>query len=482
MIYNVLREPWIPMSDGHKYSLWDCLEHAHELERVSCASPLETYAVHRFLCAFVMDALQLPNKSARLALLKQGHFDMTVFDAYVGLCEQEGVSFDLFDKKRPFMQAQYNENYDKELKSVALIVPEYPSGNNHVFFEHVLEKARSVTIDDALVGVLSTYLYSTGGTQGPSSINGVPCLYVTIHGKNLFESIVLNIISIKESGNLPYAKPAWRDMNVIEPNKTIPTVGLLEGLTWQPRRALLIKGNQEELSQVYFTAGKSFGRSPLWRDPHVPYSKKEDFYTSIKPKSGRSLWRDLGGLAVSKENRFGKQPQVIAALPENWQLCKISVTGLITEDATLVDVVHEEMLIPSAILNDEDKGDTLHRDLGFIEEVHKLCGRILKEKFRLRTKNDHPSLRDDLQNCFLAAIRTFVFGTYFEALSQCVSDDDFMNLQSQVEEQVLKHLYHMFAHLTMRMGFDAKNILLQSDIQKQILDGYYSLRRKRNDE
>ena len=32
MSYNVLREPWIPMSDGHKYSLWDCLEHAHEMD------------------------------------------------------------------------------------------------------------------------------------------------------------------------------------------------------------------------------------------------------------------------------------------------------------------------------------------------------------------------------------------------------------------------------------------------------------------
>ena len=138
MSYNVLREPWIPMSDGHKYSLWDCLEHAHEMERISCASPLETYAVHRFLCAFVMDALQLPNKRARLLLLKQGRFDMAVFDAYVGLCEQEDVSFDLFDKNRPFMQAGYNPKFDLTTKPVAALASELPSGNNHIFLEHIL--------------------------------------------------------------------------------------------------------------------------------------------------------------------------------------------------------------------------------------------------------------------------------------------------------------------------------------------------------
>lgn len=475
MSYNVLREPWIPMSDGHKYSLWDCLEHAHELERVSCASAPETYAVHRFLCAFVMDALQLPNKSARLALLKQGRFDMTVFEAYVGLCEQEGVSFDLFDEMRPFMQAQYDENYDKKVKSVALIIPEYPSGNNHMFFEHVLENTRSVSADDAFIGVLSIGLYSTSGTQGPSSINGAPCLYTIVRGENLFENILLNILSIKESGNLPYGIPAWRDMTVIEPTNIIPTVGLLEGLTWQARRVLLVKGHKQQLSQVYFTAGKSFGRSPLWRDPHVPYSKKDDSYTSIKPQSGRSLWRDLGGLAVSKENRFGRQPQVIAALPENWPLCKISVMGLVTDRATLVDTVYEEMLIPSAILNDEDKGDTLHRDLDFVEEVCRLVGRALGEKFP-------NSFRDDLQNNFLLTVRTFVFGTYFDTLSQCESDESFSALQKQVEEQVLQSLKNMFGHLSLRLGFDAKNIILQSEVQKEILTGYYKLRRKRNDE
>ena len=477
MIYNVLREPWIPMSDGHKYSLWDCLEHAHELERVSCASPLETYAVHRFLCAFVMDALQLPNKSARLALLKQGRFDMTVFEAYVGLCGQEGVSFDLFDEKRPFMQAGYHPKYDLVTKPVAVVASELPSGNNHIFLEHKLADDHCLSAEDAFRSMLSGYVFCTAAAQGyPSSVNNTPCLYLIIHGDNLFETLILGCISQKEAGNLPYGKAAWRIRTDIIPKTEFAAIDLLQGLTWQPRRVTLLANEDGNIERVYLAQGNSFKGNQLWRDPHVPYRLlKDGAYNPMKPSRGRSLWRDLGGLAVSKENRFGRQPQVIAALPENWPLCKISVMGLVTDQATLVDTVYEEMLIPSAILNDEDKGDTLHRDLDFVEEVCRLVGRALGEKFP-------NSFRDDLQNNFLSTVRTFVFGTYFDTLSQCESDESFSALQKQVEEQVLQSLKNMFGHLSLRMGFDAKNIILQSDVQKEILNGYYKLRRKRNDE
>lgn len=477
MSYNVLREPWIPIADGRKYSLWDCLEHAHELERISCVSPLATYAVHRFLCAFIMDALQLPNKSARLALLKQGCFDMKVFEAYISMCEQEGVSFDLFDKKRPFMQASYNPKYDLQTKPVAVVASELPSGNNHIFLEHKLANEHCLSADKAFLSLLSGYVFCTAAAQGyPSSVNNTPCLYVIVHGDNLFETLILGCISKKEAGNLLYGKAAWRNQTEVVPKTEFAIIDLLQGLTWQPRRVTLLANKDETVERVYFVQGNNFKGNQLWRDPHVPYRLlKDGSYNPMKPSSGRSLWRDLGGLAVSKENRFGRQPQVIASLPENWQLCKVSVIGLITDQATLVDTVHEEMLIPSIILNDEDKGDMLHRDLDYVEEVHRLIGRALGNKF--------PStFRDDLQNHFLATIKSFMFDTYFDSLGQCESDENFLALQQLIEELMFQSLKAMFSKLSLRLGFDAKNIILQSEVQKEILNGYYKLRRKRNNE
>ena len=58
--------------------------------------------------------------------------------------------------------------------------------------------------------LLASYLFCTATVQGyPSSVNNAPCLYVLIHGDNLFETLVLSTFSIKEAGNLPYGLPAW---------------------------------------------------------------------------------------------------------------------------------------------------------------------------------------------------------------------------------------------------------------------------------
>lgn len=476
MSYNVLYEKWIPVSDGYMYSLWECLEHAHELERVSCTSPLETYAVHRFLCTFVMDALQLPNKKARMELLRQGCFDMAAFDAYIKQCEAEGVSFDLFDEKRPFMQAEADAELDGSDKPVAVIVPDVPSGNNHVFLEHRMADEHVLTAESAWRNLLEGYVFCTAGAQGyPSSVNNTPCLYVIVHGRTLFETLMLGCVSCKETGNLPYGKPPWRCFEPIVPKKEYASVDLLEGMEWQPRRARLVEDYDGLIRRVHYVQGKSFKGNDLWRDPHVPYRLlKDGTYSSIKPSSGRSLWRDLGGMAVSRGDRYGKQPQVIASLPDELSICRITVIGLITNQATLVDTVCEEMIIPTAILNDEDKGEVLHSDLDFVEAVNRQIGKAFGD--RVPT-----ALAEDLKNAFLASIRDFIFGQYFERLEPCQTDEDYQNLKELVDDQVLACLRSMFVRLSLRLGHDARNIVLQASVQQHIMNGYNKLRRERND-
>lgn len=476
MSFNVLYEKWIPISDGSMYSLWECLEQAHELERISCPSPLETYAVHRFLCTFVMDALQLPSKKARMELLRQGRFDMAVFDAYIKQCEAEGTSFDLFDEKRPFMQAGYDEKLDGADKPIAAIIPDVPSGNNHVFLEHKMAEEHELTAESAWRYLLSGYVFCTAGAQGyPSSVNNTPCLYVIVHGNTLFDTLVLGCVSQKEVGNLPYGRPPWRCLEPVVPKKEYASVDLLEGMEWQPRRARLIEDADGLIRRVHYVQGKSFKGNELWRDPHVPYRLlKDGTFSSIKPASGRSLWRDLGSMAVSKGNRYGKQPLVIASLPEEWSRCRITVVGLITNQATLVDTVCEDMLIPSEILNDEDKGDVLHTDLDFVEAVNRQIGKAFAGRLPA-------ALTEDLQNHFLASVRDYVFGQYFASLESCQADEDFLNLKVMVEEQVFACLRSLLGRLSLRLGHDARNIVLQASIQQHIMNGYYKLRRERND-
>lgn len=464
------------MSDGQKYSMRECLMHAHELDRISCVSPLDTYVVHRFICAFVMDALQLPNKSARMKLLEQGRFDMNVFDEYIKMCEAEGVSFDLFDVKRPFMQAAYHSEYDVTDKPIAALLADVPSGNNHIFLEHKMEGEHCLPPDEAFIKLLNCYVFCVAMTQQyPSSVNNTPCLYVVVHGKNMFETIVLGCVAIKEIGNLPYGKPSWRYSTDVIPKKVWASVDLLQGMTWQPRRVRLIKSDDKQVRRIVYMQGHSFNGNALWRDPHVPYRMlKDGTYSSIKPASGRSLWRDLGGMAVSKESRYGRQPQVVAALPDNWCMCRLTVTGLITNKAMIVDTVSEEMLIPCRILNDEEHGDVLNRDLAFVEEVYRSTAKAFASRVA-------PAMAEDMQNSFLATVREYLFATYFDKLDRCETEDDYVTLQSDVEKALLRCLHRMFERMSLRMGFDGKNVVLQASVQRTILSAYHKLRRERSD-
>lgn len=475
MNYNILTEPFIPLSDGQYVSLLYCLEHAHQLQRISCNTPLETYATYRFLCAFLMDAFQLPHYDARMALLEQGYFDMEIIHAYIQQCKNEGVSFDLFDQDMPFLQASYDPAYDQEEKPVALIDLQTPSGNNHIFFEHKWADSYSLTPAKAMLCLLTSYLFCTAAAQGyPSSVNNIPCLYVLVHGDNLFETLVFGMISIKEAGNLPYGLPAWRDKAPIVPKQSYASVTLLEGMTWQPRRIRLLASDSGKICRLYYMQGKNFKGNPLWRDPHVPYKLlKGGNYGSVKPSNGRSLWRDLGAMAVSRENRFGRQPQIVAQFPSERGICRISVIGLITSNATLVDTLHEGMLVPGKVLNDEEKGDLLHVDLGYVENV----GRLIRQATGKRVPT---SLAEELQNHYFSAMRAYFFGEYFDLLLECASDADYLSLMEKTDGAVSAALQRVFHALSLRLGHDANNIILQSNIQKQILNGYKKLKKERN--
>ena len=50
----------------------------------------------------------------------------------------------------------------------------------------------------------------------------------------------------------------------------------------------------------------------------------------------------------------------------------------------------------------------------------------------------------------------------------------------KVNGAVYAALQEVFHTLSLRLGYDARNIILQSNIQKHILSGYKKLRKERN--
>ena len=155
MIFDVRTEPWIPVQDMttgdvREVGLRELLEHAQDYRQISGENAMETYSMYRFLSVFLLRVYQPKDWETKYEMLAEGRFAMKQVEDYFCQCELAGVSFDLFDAKRPFLQAISNDAYDaeKNVKSIASLDGTRASGNNSIHHDHTLEAGD----DDASAG------------------------------------------------------------------------------------------------------------------------------------------------------------------------------------------------------------------------------------------------------------------------------------------------------------------------------------------
>lgn len=251
-MFNVLYEPWMGVidMDGNEtlVGLRDYLVNAHLYK---CSAENKQFAVLRRLQqrlaeTFVMDIFGI-NIDAETALINAGHFDADEIDAYIRNCENSGVSFDLFDENRQFMQTD-KKTFEKIFKSkksvsVATINPRMGSGNNKVFFNNVSTKNyikntaaedcrdsyydsvynKKYTVENAEVVSFAEYMnllliaHCIAGQGGAGYRSGLMCvgvppiLYHIDSDKNqtLFHSILMNI-AFDSKHNVKNDAPLWR--------------------------------------------------------------------------------------------------------------------------------------------------------------------------------------------------------------------------------------------------------------------------------
>lgn len=251
-MFNVLYEPWMGVidMDGNEtlVGLRDYLVNAHLYK---CSAENKQFAVLRRLQqrlaeTFVMDIFGI-NIDAEAALINAGHFDADEIDAYIRNCKNSGVSFDLFDENRPFMQTD-KKTFEKIFKSkksvsVATINPRMGSGNNKVFFNNVSTKNyientaakdcrdsyydsvynKKYTVENAEVVSFAEYMNllliahciagqgGTGYRSGLMCVGVPPILYHIDSDKNqtLFHSILMNI-AFDSKHNVKNDAPLWR--------------------------------------------------------------------------------------------------------------------------------------------------------------------------------------------------------------------------------------------------------------------------------
>lgn len=485
--FCVLKEPWIPVVDleGNRLEVGvlECLTNSHQLSCVDCESPLESYAIQRTLMAFLMDAYQLESYRDRRKLFLEGQFDSGILETYVELCRSEGASFDLFDEKRPFMQAGYSHDLDEgKIKPVAILIHWAATGNNHTHFVHGHESRHSLTYGAALRALLASYVFCTAQAQGyPSSVNNTPCNYYLCQGKTLFETLVLNLLSKRENGSIPYSEPmiAWRETAEISPKKEVCTVSVLSAFTWQPRRVTLIPENGK-VQIVYYQQGKNFSGNGLWMEPHAGYRKsnKDEWFT-VKPQLGRGQWRDVGTLVASNQGGgLRYRPPLCTVhykkiVREDVTLIPLWVVGLVTNNASLVELQQDKLILPHSLMDEPDLGEVVRNNLEQIEQM----ARAVFRAFQPVTD----SVAITLQSQWFGHWHHVLFESYLPELAQVDPEDAKCMVQQEecFQRKMNDEIRAICNTADTYIGVSGKNLILLEQCKETLWRDYGKLMKKR---
>ena len=421
--FNILTQPWIPVSapggTTREVGLLEALEQAHIFLGIQDPSPMVEYSVYRFLIAFLMDMLRPEDEEALDELLAVGWFERDVIQRYVDQCGREGVSFDLFDSKRPFLQTHYCKDWDREPKPVSTLDYSLPNGNNHIHFEHKREKV-VYTPGKALRMMLAAQTFCTAAVQEyPSNVNGAPPWFALIQGENLFQTLVFGMLGTDRT-ELPLDCPPvlWRNPDEVVPKQKVIRTSWLFGMLFPARRIHLIpeKGG-EQVSHVYFSQGMNYERTDTWTDPHVTYQYSARGRLNWKPTEDETIWRNLTDLIDIKGKRA---PQIVAQyekLDVSERPLSLVLYGVMTKQANYIKIQRHDLKIPKRLLGNET---ALRFITGYIHRAERL-GRAL---YKALTQEEIPeSSRIQARQRYYAICEQLLW-SQFDVLSQPGFDCD----------------------------------------------------------
>lgn len=357
--FYVLSEGWIPVIDlegkSRKLGILDTLKNAHRLKEISDASAMVEYSLYRFLSVFLMDALRPRRTEALEDLLEEGAFDGEKIDEYVALCKSEGVSFDLFDRDRPFLQTPYNPRWDKEKKPVTELDYTIPHGNNHTHYDHRKSSVAALSFDEAARLLLPAQLFCTAGAQGyPSNVSASPPYYTVVKGRTLFETLVYSLLAVNRI-DIPLDKPPvlWRNTNPVEPKREVASTSWLFGMLFPARRITLIPGDGV-VSEIYLCQGLNYVSKESWEDPFVTYRFSKESKIPWRPNQEKAVWRNLNDLIDVKNKKAPYVLRQYFELEKESEDASVSLYGVQTNQASYLGMFHFDLDIPVRLARDEE--------------------------------------------------------------------------------------------------------------------------------
>jgi CRISPR system Cascade subunit CasA len=417
---NVAFDPWIPVMtiSGERIlaSLCDVLTEGEKFADLA-VRPHERVSLMRLFLCVAHAALNGPKGYGEWCDVPK-----KLPDAALKYLKTWKDSFELFHTAKPWLQvAELNLlptekddslNDEKGWSTLNKICFTRASGNNTTLFDHASNGAEFTEYSQAEIalnlltfqnffvagGKASSRLWGDIEMKNPPNPKGGPCsgksiLFTFIRGKDVFESIHLNLNSYDDlkflygdSGE-SFGKPIW-EMRINSPsdkvaiaNATQTHIGRLVPLT----RILRIN---EDRKRVLLGSGLLY---PKFQDEKNTFhpdlfativlnSKGDRELLSARP--GRSVWRELHSLAVCRKNvsGSGRGPLCLRNIPDT-DSCDIMVNAMLTnpkQAAEIIDLL-ESVFHLSAHLRSPEGTTAYESEVKTAETRASQLGRAIEE-------------------------------------------------------------------------------------------------------
>jgi predicted outer membrane lipoprotein len=231
--WNVLTAPWLELMDSRarlrRLSVLEALEDSPALHRIVAASPMDLFAIHRFLLTLLYWQAQ---DEAGVVKLRKALLSGRMPGAVIQGLTKESSCFDLFDSRRPFLQ---DLNVQASLThSPAYLFAESATGTNVAHFDHGDDESARLCLACATLGLLRLIPWMQSGGPGlQPALHGAPPIMPLALGRSFCETLGLNLVP----DTRPFGNPQWT--GAFTPKTRKAGIALLEGLTWNARRVHL---------------------------------------------------------------------------------------------------------------------------------------------------------------------------------------------------------------------------------------------------
>lgn len=433
---SIVNLDWLPcrMAAGSTIelqSLRNVFGHCEEIQDIVIESVSEAAALRRFLLAVFIRVYkdQIPDwkKSPETA----GPFPMKPFDDYM---KEWGHRFELFHPERPFYQ--HTEPLSEKKQSLNKLVFEDASGANAVWFSHRHEEdGRTMTNAEAVRALITAQAYAVGGgvskpfnfSHGTLIAGGI---VFWIAGRNLLESLLLNVPKSYFQNNDPDDMPAWERPTIHSEQRV--DGGLLDALTFQSRRLLLTRRDEDTVDGVFLSQGDK--DLSVARDPMMAYfttDKGEERVLNLDRE--KALWREYQILYAAadsgsskyrppstlQERRAAVDPQDDDAVPH----IDILAFGVQTDKGKIEHSHMERFPFYPGIANDPDNRDRLDHLLHTANSLERSLDQSLWQFAKTLLHPDKTSLGDIERKEVNALKASFSWkGKYWSTLGTTIHD------------------------------------------------------------